>query len=83
MRRDRLNHIPLNSAYLCLDCDAVGNSSMRCPACASEVLIGLAGVFGRREDVVESNLLRFPHWRPGPAVVGAEPSVAIATKRIC
>jgi hypothetical protein len=83
MTRDRLNHIPLNSAYLCLDCDAVGNSSMRCPACASEVLLGLAGVFGRKEDVVESNLLRFPFWRPDSAVVGAEPAVAIAIKRVC
>jgi hypothetical protein len=56
---------------------------MRCPACASEVLLGLAGVFGRKEDVVESNLLRFPFWRPDSAVVGAEPAVAIAIKRVC
>jgi hypothetical protein len=60
MTRDRLCHIPLNSAYLCLDCDAVGNSSMRCPACASRVLIGLAGVFDRKEQAAESKLLRFP-----------------------
>jgi hypothetical protein len=83
MTRDRLNHIPLNSAYLCLDCDAVGNSSMRCPACASEVLIGLAGVFDRKEDVVESNLLRFPHWRPDSPVVGTEPEVGFATRHSC
>jgi hypothetical protein len=50
------NYIPLNSAYLCQDCNAVGNSSMQCPACASEVLMGLAGVFDRREGVPASNL---------------------------
>jgi hypothetical protein len=46
-----MNYIPLNSAYLCQDCNAVGNSSTRCPACASEVLMGLAGVFNRKEKV--------------------------------
>ena len=80
MTRDRLNHIPLNSAYLCLDCDAVGNSSMRCPACASEVLIGLAGVFQRKEEVVDSNLVRFPHRRPDSAVVGAVAEVGFAAQ---
>jgi hypothetical protein len=30
-----------NSAYLCQDCGAVGNSALRCPSCASEVLMGL------------------------------------------
>jgi hypothetical protein len=50
MSFDLMKHIPLSSAYLCQDCDAVGNSSMQCPACASEVLMGLARVFGRRED---------------------------------
>jgi len=55
-----LNHIPLNSAYLCQDCDAVGNSSMQCPACASEVLMGLAGVFDRRDEAEAANLILFP-----------------------
>jgi hypothetical protein len=56
MNSDMLNHIPLNSAYLCQDCDAVGNSSMQCPACASEVLMGLAGVFARKEEIAESDM---------------------------
>jgi hypothetical protein len=56
MKIDLMNHFPLNSAYLCQDCDAVGNSSMRCPACASSVLLGLAGVFNRREQGLESSL---------------------------
>ncbi|HEY2859086.1 MAG TPA: hypothetical protein VGJ21_11765 [Terracidiphilus sp.] len=46
-----LFHIPLTSAYLCQDCNCVSNSSRRCPACASEVLMGLAGVLNR--EVVE------------------------------
>jgi hypothetical protein len=33
---------------------------MRCPACASEVLMGLAGVLDRKEKVEASNLLLFP-----------------------
>ena len=40
-------HIPLASAYLCQDCNAVGNNSRTCPACASEVLLGLAGILNR------------------------------------
>jgi len=49
MTFDDVNHIPLNSAYLCQDCDAIGNCAMRCPACASKALLGLAGVFDREE----------------------------------
>jgi hypothetical protein len=56
MTFDLMSHIPLSSAYLCQDCDQVGNSSMQCPACASEALVGLAGLFRRREEVVESSL---------------------------
>ncbi|MGA2341070.1 MAG: hypothetical protein ABSF75_14330 [Terracidiphilus sp.] len=55
-----MNHIPLNSAYLCQDCNAVGNSSMRCPACASQALLGLAGVFDREEWNRESILSMIP-----------------------
>ncbi len=40
-------HIPLKSAYLCQDCNCVSNCSRQCPACASEVLLGLAGVLDR------------------------------------
>jgi hypothetical protein len=50
-----MNHIPLNSAYLCQDCDAVGNSAMNCPACGSHVLLGLASVFDRRAETRESS----------------------------
>ena len=56
MTVDLMNHIPLSSAYLCQDCNAVGNSSMQCPACASGVLMGLAGVLDREEAKLESDL---------------------------
>jgi hypothetical protein len=51
--------IPLARAYLCQDCDSIGNNAMRCPSCASEVLMGLASVFDRKEEVREANLLQF------------------------
>ena len=59
---DTQQHIPLNEAYLCQDCDAVGNSSMQCPACASEVLLSLARIFNRRENAesMGAKVLHFP-----------------------
>jgi len=54
-----MSHIPLNSAYLCQDCDAVGNSSMRCPACASEALMALACVFSRKRRSMEESISGF------------------------
>jgi hypothetical protein len=54
MTRDIPQHIPLTAAYLCQDCSCVGNSSMRCPACASGVLLGLAGVLDREVEAGES-----------------------------
>jgi hypothetical protein len=60
MTVDLMNHIPLSSAYLCQDCDAVGNSAMRCPACASGVLLGLAGVLDREVEVVGATMIEFP-----------------------
>jgi hypothetical protein len=47
-------HIPLEEAYLCQDCNCIVNQSRRCPACASEVLMGLAGVLNR--EVQEEGL---------------------------
>jgi len=64
---DTMQHIPLSSAYLCQDCDCVGNCSMQCPACASGVLMGLAGVLERKEeqDVVKE-------FAPDPCTEGLE-----------
>ena len=60
MTPDIRQHIPLTAAYLCQDCDCVGNNSMYCPACSSSVLMGLAGVLDRREEIVAAKLLQFP-----------------------
>jgi hypothetical protein len=62
MTLDAQQHIPLNEAYLCQDCDEIGNSSTQCPACASEVLFSLAGVFDRKEneEALGAELLLFP-----------------------
>jgi hypothetical protein len=52
-------HLPLESAYLCQDCNSISNCSRRCPACASEVLMGLAAVLNREpvEEEEEKNRL--------------------------
>lgn len=56
-----MQHMPLTSAYLCQDCNCVGNCAQQCPACASEALIGLAGVLNRKTDeVMQFDFSRFP-----------------------
>jgi hypothetical protein len=45
-----MQHIPLKRAYLCQDCNCIGNCAGQCPACASHALIGLAGVLNREAD---------------------------------
>jgi len=47
MTYPNMQHIPLMSAYLCQDCNSIGNCSAQCPACASSVLLSLAGVLDR------------------------------------
>jgi ferredoxin len=50
-----LQHIPLTSAYLCQDCNSIGNCARQCPACASEVLLSLSGVLNREvHEVAQS-----------------------------
>ena len=39
--------MPLTRAYLCQDCNSIGNCSVHCPACGSHALMGLAGVLNR------------------------------------
>jgi hypothetical protein len=55
MSRKALQHIPLAAAYLCQDCNVVGNCAMSCPACASKVLLGLASVLDREEREPKAN----------------------------
>lgn len=54
MTRSALQHIPLTGAYLCQDCNSVGNSAMNCPACASTVLLALAVVLNREDEETSS-----------------------------
>jgi RNA polymerase subunit RPABC4/transcription elongation factor Spt4 len=56
--------MPLTAAYLCQDCDSIGNNSTQCPACASEVLMGLAAVLDRRvvEKKKGEKKLGTPQW---------------------
>ena len=42
-----MQHMPLARAYLCEDCNCIGNCAEQCPACASQALIGLANVLNR------------------------------------
>jgi hypothetical protein len=67
MESATVNHFPLNSAYLCQDCDTVGNNGTQCPACASHALMGMAVVFGRKEGIVDSNLFLVPALAAWPS----------------
>ena len=56
-----MQHMPLKWAYLCQDCNCIGNCAQQCPACASKALIGLAGVLNREaEDETRSELADMP-----------------------
>lgn len=48
MKFTQMEHIPLASAYLCPDCNCIGNCASQCPACASPVLLALANVLDRK-----------------------------------
>ncbi len=66
MTSPKMQHIPLMSAYLCQDCECVGNSAIQCPACASSALLGLACVLNREEAMpaVHAAAYAFPSNRP-------------------
>ena len=56
-----LQHFPLTSAYLCQDCNSIGNNANQCPACASEVLMSLSAVLNRSNDsMMESEYPSLP-----------------------
>jgi hypothetical protein len=42
MKPSAMLHWPLASAFLCADCDSIGNCSARCPACAGNSLLALS-----------------------------------------
>jgi ferredoxin len=53
MSTTELQHMPLSAAWLCQDCNSVGNCAKQCPACASSVLMSLATVLDGRSGEVE------------------------------
>lgn len=42
--------MPLTRAYLCQDCNSIGNCAVQCPACGSQALMGLANVLNRESQ---------------------------------
>ncbi len=62
-------HIPLTSAYLCQDCNSVGNCSMQCPACASTVLMNLSAVLNREVDAVAKEVVEEIEYEYIPELV--------------
>jgi hypothetical protein len=65
MKTVSIQLIPLSTAYLCQDCNCVGNSPYHCPACASGVLMGLEPVLNRKQDKRSRrrSLTEFPAWQ--------------------
>ena len=60
MSTTELQHMPLSAAWLCQDCNSIGNCAKRCPACASSVLMSLATVLDRRgEDTEEVQVVEY------------------------
>lgn len=43
--------IPLESAYICLDCDVISDNSTRCPACTGTTQFPLASWINRAEPL--------------------------------
>ncbi len=59
----KMQHIPLKSAYLCQDCNSIGNCATQCPACASEVLLNLSGILDREPEAhLQIDLLKMPAY---------------------
>jgi hypothetical protein len=50
MKFTSMQHIPLSSAYLCPDCNCIGNCAEHCPVCASPILLALANVLDREVE---------------------------------
>jgi hypothetical protein len=69
-----LQHFPLSSAYLCQDCNAIGNNANQCPACASEVLMSLSAILNRPEN----EMAETPFSLPALAVASSHAGSALA-----
>lgn len=44
--------INLANAHLCSDCEAIGDSAVRCPRCQSEALFAVTRVIPRHRDTI-------------------------------
>lgn len=66
-----LQHFPLSSAYLCQDCNSIGNNANQCPACASEVLMNLSTVLNRDENMISSQYSSLPTLAAATAHAGS------------
>jgi len=69
-----LQHFPLGSAYLCQDCNSIGNNANQCPACASEVLMNLSAVLNRNDNTIATRYSSLPAL----AVASAHAGTALA-----
>jgi hypothetical protein len=49
-RIPKATFINLADAHLCSDCEAVGDSAIRCPRCQSEALIAITRAIRRHRD---------------------------------
>ena len=70
-----MQHIPLSSAYLCQDCDCIGNCPSQCPACASSVLLNLSGILDREVELQQQPALAYPYPRAVVGTVAELPSL--------
>lgn len=48
--------IPLEAAFLCLDCSCISDESRVCPACSSSALLNLSNVLNRSSEISEGEL---------------------------
>jgi ferredoxin len=68
-----MQHIPLQTAYLCQDCNSIGNCATQCPACASTVLMSLSSVLDRAPVQADAALTyAFPNAVPAKPVTAID-----------
>ena len=60
MKFTSMQHIPLSSAYLCPDCNCIGNCAEHCTVCASPFILALANVLDRE---VENEAMQYADQR--------------------
>ena len=64
MKLKDLAHIPLAKAFLCVDCQCIGNQAEACPACASShCLISMANLLEGRIERAPMSQFRPIHGR--------------------